>query len=320
MSTRRLRHQTSGRWKLGLALALVATLLWGTLPIALKIVVVKMEPVTVIFYRFLIASLILGWQLRRKGHLPRLTDAGRGTLLVFGIAIAGCAGNNLIFLMGLQYITPSAAQVVVQLAPAFLLLGAVAIFKESFSRTQWIGFIVLIGGLLLFFNQRLGELFTGEGDYGLGVLLIVVATVFWAAFGLAQKQLLSKYRSGSILWTIYTVGCLGLLAGANPSQILRLDWLELLVLFYCGLNTLLGYGSFGESLAHWETSRASAVVATTPLLTVGLMEIVWRIMPAYVAPEHLNAASIAGAGLVVIGSILAAVMKKRGRVLTASDG
>jgi len=299
-------HSTSGRWRLGLALALVATLLWGTLPIALKIVVRGMEPQTVVFYRFLIASLLLGVHLRRKGHIPSFKGTGAATLVLLAVAVIGCTGNNVVYLLGLQYVSPSAAQVVIQLAPMFLLVGAVVLFKERFSKTQWIGFAVLLGGLLLFFNQRLPELAAGQGDYSAGLLLIVISAVLWAGFGLAQKQLLNRYHSGSVLWTIYVAGCAGLLALARPGQIGNLDAVQLLVLAYCGLNTLLGYGSFGEALAHWEASKVSAVVATTPLITVGLMEVMARLLPGYLEPERLNLASVLGAVAVVAGSVVAA--------------
>ena len=43
-------------------------------------------------------------------------------------------------------------------------------------------------------------------------------------------------------------------------------------------------------------------------LDPALMEIVWRVMPSYVVPEHLNLASVAGAALVVAGSCVAALV------------
>jgi hypothetical protein len=56
----------------------------------------------------------------------------------------------------------------------------------------------------------------------------------------------------------------------------------------------------------WEASRVSAVIATCPLLTVGLTAAAARAAPQYVQPENLNALSVAGAALVVVGSIVAA--------------
>jgi drug/metabolite transporter (DMT)-like permease len=265
-----------------------------------------MDPQTVVFYRFLLAGLVLGFHLRHTRRLPSFRGAGNRTLLLFAAAVLGCTGNHVVYLLGLQYISPSAAQVVIQLAPMFLLLGAVLIFREAFSKSQWIGFAVLLGGLLLFFNQRVEELAGQWSGYATGVILVVISALLWSGFVLAQKQLMTRYHSGSVLWTIYVVGGVLLLPLTSPSQIGQLDWFQLLVLFYCALNTLVSYGCFGEALAHWEASKVGAVVATTPLITVALMSVAARILPDYLEPERLNFASLLGAVAVVIGSILAA--------------
>jgi len=304
-------HSTTGRWKLGLTLSLVASLLWGTLPIALKVLVANVNPKTIVFYRLFTVSLFLSVLLYRKGEWAKLKQPGISVFALFAIATAGLTGNNLVFLLGLEYISPSASQVVIQLAPMFLLTGAVLLLKEPFSRSQWLGLAVLLLGLTLFFSQRLGELETYRNEYTVGVMLVIVSAILWAAFGLSQKLLLSSYSPTLILWVISTAGGFGMLIAAKPLQINQLDGIQLLLLLYCGLNTLLSYSSFGEALVHWETSKVSAVIATTPLITVGLMEVGASLFPSYIEPENLNLPSIAGAALVVLGSILTAVGQRR---------
>ena len=304
-------HLTTGRWELGLTLSLVATLLWGTLPIALKIMVTGMNPQTIVFYRLFAVSLALSVLLYRKGEWAKLKQPGVSVLALFAIATAGLTGNNLVFLLGLKYISPSASQVVIQLAPMFLLTGAVLLLKEPFSRSQWLGFVVLLLGQTLFFSQRLGELATYRNEFTVGVILVIVSAVLWAAFGLSQKLLLSSYSPTVILWVISTAGGFGMLVTSKPLQIIQLDGMQLLLLLYCGFNTLLSYSSFGEALVHWETSKVSAVIATTPLITVGLVEVGAGLFPSYIEPDNLNLSSIAGAALVVLGSILTAVGQRR---------
>ncbi len=45
---------------IGILLALTTAMCWGALPIAMKQVLEVMEPPTVVFYRFLMASIGLG--------------------------------------------------------------------------------------------------------------------------------------------------------------------------------------------------------------------------------------------------------------------
>ena len=40
----------------------------------------------------------------------------------------------------------------------------------------------------------------------IGVLLVIVAAITWAAYALAQKQLLMHFNSQQIMWFIYVAG------------------------------------------------------------------------------------------------------------------
>lgn len=57
---------------IGILLALTTAMCWGALPIAMKQVLEVMEPSTIVFYRFLMASIGLGAILAVKRKLPPL--------------------------------------------------------------------------------------------------------------------------------------------------------------------------------------------------------------------------------------------------------
>ena len=84
--------------------------------------------------------------------------------------------------------------------------------------------------------------------------------------GSDQKQLLLKLDSSHILTAIYIFSALLLWPFAHPSRLFALDGLHWGLLAYCAINTLVAYGAFAEALAHWQASRVSAILATTPLL------------------------------------------------------
>ncbi|MDZ7638259.1 MAG: DMT family transporter [Bryobacterales bacterium] len=223
-------HVTSGRWKFGFALALATAALWGSLPIALKILLSDMQAQTVVWYRFTVAALLLGSGLAWRGKLWPARPPSRGVLCLLTIAALGFAANNVVFVMGLGYITPTAGQVVIQLAPMLLLFGGVVVFKERFGGAQIFGLVLLIGGMLLFFHERLGELLGNFTSYAFGVFLVVLAAIVWAIYALAQKQLLTSYHSPVLMWMIYASGAVLLLPFAEPSQLLALDRTQLAVL------------------------------------------------------------------------------------------
>src|SRR5690606_8804262 len=87
------------------------------------------------------------------------------------VAVLGLAFNYVLYVMGLSRLTPGTMQLMIQIAPIMLMLGSMVIFKERFGMGQVIGLVTLSLGFVLFFNQRLGELFTQLSSYTLGIVL-----------------------------------------------------------------------------------------------------------------------------------------------------
>ncbi len=296
--------------RLGLTLSLTTAVLWGLLPIALKVVLEGMDAYTITWWRFAVAMAGLGAFLAWRGRLPRLAGAGRNALALLAVATLTLIGNYVLYLVALDHATPSVTQVVIQLAPLMLLVGGVFVFREPFGRLQWAGFAVLLAGLLLFFNDRLPELARPREGLGFGVALTVAAGVSWAVYGLAQKKLHDEFSSQQVLWIIYVGAVVLMLAASRPAAILELDGLQLGMLAFCCINTLAAYGTFGEALHHWDLSRVSAVLATAPLFPIGAMWAVERLGLGLVPAEGLNALSIAGALMVVAGSMVCALVAR----------
>jgi drug/metabolite transporter (DMT)-like permease len=301
----------STNWRLGFLLSLATAALWGLLPIALKVVLEGMDALTIVWWRFAVAMAGLGVFLAWRGSLPRLRGAGRAALVLLAVATVTLVGNFVLYLVALDHATPSVTQVVIQVAPLLLLVGGVLVFREKFARAQWLGFAVLGAGLLLFFNERLPELARPAEGLGLGVALTLGAAVSWALYGLAQKELLRHFTAQQVLWMIYIGATLLLLPTASPAQVRGLDALQLGMFAFCCANTLAAYGAFVESLYFWDVSRVSAVLATAPLFTIGAMWLLEGAGLRLVAPEGLNSLSIAGALMVVGGSMACALVARR---------
>lgn len=304
-------HSTSGKWHLGLALTLVTVVLWGVLPIALKITLQALDVYTLTWFRFLVAFTIVGIYLTTKNQLPPLEKLRSTSPILMAIATLFLALNYIFFLKGLALTSPANAQVIMQLAPVFMGLGGLTIFKEKYTLTQWVGVGILTLGLCLFFNQQLKTLITAPTQYLLGCGLIVIAATVWAIYALVQKQLLKQLPSSNIMLIIYG-GCIILFTPtAVPTRILNINSLHWGALIFCCLNTVLAYGSFAEALEHWEASKISALLATTPVFTLFAAWLISWLIPNLIAPERLTLLALFGAVLVVVGSITIALGQKR---------
>ncbi|MEE4101610.1 DMT family transporter [Pseudomonas viridiflava] len=300
-------HISSGRWVYGLCLALLTALLWGILPVKLKQVLQAMDPVTVTWFRLLVSGSLLFVWLATVKRLPSFKVLGRKGKALVVLAVLGLVGNYMLYLVGLRMLSPGTTQLLIQIGPILLLISSIFLFKERFSLGQGIGLAILLIGFGLFFNQRLVELLTSLGDYTLGVLIVIMASVVWTFYGLSQKQLLTVWNSLQVMMVIYLFCALLITPWAHPAQALQLSPLQGWLLLACCLNTLVAYGAFAEALAHWEASRVSATLALTPLITLASVAIAAWLWPTYVHAEEINALGYGGALLVVLGSALTAL-------------
>lgn len=300
-------------WKLGFPLALSTAVLWGLLPIALTLALTGTDPYTLTWFRFLTAALVLGGVLAYTRGLPRLDRLKGSAAVLLVVALGGLLGNFLLFLLGLKLTTPATSQIVTQLSPLFLVLGGVVIFGERLIPMRWFGFGLLIVGMLLFFNRRLPELAHWEGAYGAGVAILMLASLVWSCYGLAQKALSHRIGAQQILVLLYAGAAIVLLPFAQPSDLWKLNALQVGMVAFCCANTVLAYGALAEAMKRWEVTRVGAVLALTPLVTIASMWVFEHSWPGLIAPERLNATSVAGALLVVCGSAVAALASRPAR-------
>ena len=300
-------NHISGRWKLGLLLALSTAIMWGVLPVALKGVMETLDPFTVTFFRFSLAGVLLTpylWATRRLTSFPTLLSLGLGGQFLLAGLLLAC--NYGLYIVGLEKTTSEAAQVMIQLAPMLLLVAGIWVFNEPFSRLQWLGVVSFVSGLGLFFNHHAGDLFVTFNDYGVGLLMVIVAAVCWAGYAIVQKFLLRQLSSQQTMLVFYVIGALVFLPFSDFAPMQDLSQWQWLLLTFCGLNTLIAYGCFAEALVHLEASRVSAIIALTPLLTVLIVQL---IPIEGIVAEPLGALSLLGALMVVYGSVTAATAK-----------
>ncbi len=303
-------HVTTGRWKLGVFLAFITALLWAAAPIALKVVLDGMGPITISWFRFTIAMTALAPYLMVKEGLPRPSEFKGFAPLLALAAIGGLCVNQIFFMTGLDRIPPGAAVVVIQSANLFFLVGGLIVFRESFGWKQMAGCAAFALGLVFFFNERIGKLVHGIDEYAIGVGFILVAALGWALYALAQKQLLNHISSLKIMLLVYAGGCACFLPLSSPKEALGLTFLQGALLLFAGLNTVVGYGCFSEALDHAPATRVSSVLASIPILSLIMSRAVAALVPGYIEPQPLNWLAVAGAFMVMMGSITAAVSSK----------
>ncbi|KAM3116057.1 DMT family transporter [Phormidesmis sp. 146-33] len=302
-------HHSSGRWQLGLGLSLTTTLLWGVLPIALTIALQSLDAYTLTWFRFVVSFSLLAIYLTAARRLPNLRSLPVQVWKLLAIATGFLALNYLLFLQGLIRTSPATGGVFNQLSSTLMGLGALVIFKERYTLLQWLGLTVLCAGMALFFQEQLRVLVSQVDRYILGGGLLVIASILWAIYALAQKQLLQRLPSSAIMLVIYGGSALLFTPIAVPQKILTLTAFQWAILLFCSLNTLVAYGAFAEALEHLDASRVSAVISLTPIVTIVSVFTLSLLFPGLKFPHQLSVLAVIGAIFVVVGSMTIAVSK-----------
>jgi drug/metabolite transporter (DMT)-like permease len=292
----------------GFFLSLTAALLWGMLPVALKELLAGMDASTIVWYRFLVAGTVLLIWLGVRGQFPNLAKVNSRIRWFLVIAAIGLSSNYYLFSFSLNFINGETSEAVIQLTTLFLIIGGVLIYKESFVGIQKVGTALIVLGLLLFFNDRLSNFVNTNNSETIGVLIVVVAAITWTVYALLQKHLLLKFSSVQILFLIYIFSTFALMPFITPTSLFQLSALQLGLLLFCCINTLVAYGCFAEALNCWDASKVSATLALAPLFTISSLKVVVLFFPNYEYSDRLGWLSILGAFLLVIGSALTALM------------
>lgn len=292
--------------------------LWGFMAIVLKLVTYDLPPLTVVWFRFLFAFLVLGlWTLfyRRSDFTIFLRPPA---MLIVAAVFLGL--NYSGFIAGIRYISPSSSQVFIQIAPVSFALSGIIIFREDVNWKHILGFLLVLSGIGLFYSEQIREL-AGTGEhFTRGMLLVLGGGLSWAVFATFQKVLVRSVPTNQLNLFIYAFCALGLLPFVSFSSLHGLPPESWIMLVYLGLNTVLAYGSLALAIKYTEATRVSVIITMNPIITFVVMWILTTMEVSWIEPESFSLLSIAGALTVLSGAILVitAGWKKKGTVAKAT--
>jgi drug/metabolite transporter (DMT)-like permease len=248
------------------------------------------EGVTVgdlLLVRFTVAAVVLLAIVRWRGGFGGLSR--RTALAAFGMGALGYAAQSASYFAALDRIDASLLTLILYVYPVLVMLGAVALRRESWSgrRSGALG-LALVGILLVLTGAA-----TDRFEW-VGALLGLVAALVYTAYILTGDRLLS----GIAPLTLATLVCCGAATTYVVATVVRggpsLDvgaaawaWLITLAL----VSTVGAIILFFAGMARVGPSVASILSVLEPVVTVGLA--------AAIFGESLSVAQLLGGGLVL---------------------
>lgn len=285
----------------GILFSISTALLWGVLPIFLKIALQGFHAGSVSWFRFLFAFLILLIILQWKDHEP--LDILRKPPWM-GILGGACLSANYYWVtLGVDLSGPSNMAVLIQTASVFLVLAGVYVFRENLTPRQIMGMVVVGSGLFLFFQDQQSRI-QETGDYYYADFLIVLAAMVWVGYMVSQKFLSRKYGAQSLNLLVYAVATFTLIGGVDWADFTSAGLIAWLSLIFCGVNTLLAYGTLAEAVKYIPLALISVIISLNPLITLLGMKVLPRIGFAELQPEPVGSLGYWGGVIAVTGVML----------------
>jgi len=270
-----------------------AVLLWGTSFMATKSAMSGFAPMTVIWLRMTLASLIV-FALRKRIPAPNY-QKGDWKILSFLCLMQPC----LYFLFegyAVSLTTSSQAGMLSALVPLLVALGAWIMLKEPMSLMGVVGLIVSIGGVI--WLSLSGEADASAPNPALGNMLEVCAMVCAALYMVVMKRLSVRYST----WWLTGMQCvagavfflpLALFNGVGSFTDIPLNaWLSVA---YLGLFVSLGaFGLYNMAMTFMSAGKAAiAINMVSPVaLVTG-----WLMLGESMTPIQLAACGVVGVGV-----------------------
>jgi drug/metabolite transporter (DMT)-like permease len=235
------------------AALLLATLIWASNSVMVKVVLREIDPLTLTWLRFLIAGLFyVPYAALTREQAPLYTWRERALLLAAGVALVPVFSLTLYW--ALIYTTVANTALVRMTEPAWVLLLGALLLKERATRRQLAGLaLALLGTLALLLLGRQPS--AGGEHHVLGMVYMVANSLAWVGYILCFKDLLRRHNVTQVTIHAALVGTAALFlltgwthaatVGRQAAAMSGLGWtlvVTMALVVTIGSNQLFSYG------------------------------------------------------------------------------
>ena len=290
----------------GISLAVLATLIWSGNFIIARGIIKVIPPVTLAFYRWLLATLILlpfswyfikpGWKIVREKWLYFFVAAATG-ISIF---------NTFVYIGGHYAEAVNLALIGTTSSPIMSVILAVIFLKERISLIRIIGMVVcLVGVLLLLIKGDLNNLLTLS--FSAGDWWVLGAAFAFAIYNTMVKKKPVSMPSIHFLFFIFLIGTI-LLLPFYISEYQHAGGFELSI----SNVTILVYLSLGASVICfllWNLAIAKLGSGRAALFG-NLIPVFSSIEAVLILGEKISWVQVVSFGIVIIGLIISNLQKR----------
>ena len=280
---------------------LVACFLWSLNPVANKVALVDIAVPQLVFMRAVFAALILFSVALFTGHNFRPKQIGWRPF-VLGILDPGL--TSLLFVTSLTVLSASNTVLIMALMPFSQTILGRMVLKEDFQSSVWIGGVLAIFGLAIFF---IGEDFNGSESLWGNALLLTVFCLMAVSQLLTRKIMISEIPTilvtTSQMFSAATVLLIYLLIFGDLDSPLQASSGTIMTLVYLVFSMAIPFFLYNQAMRHIPVGMASLLLVL--IIPFGFL------FAAIFLGEEITLLKSSGAMLVMIGVALPQILQSR---------
>jgi drug/metabolite transporter (DMT)-like permease len=282
------------------ALLVLTMAVWGGSWVSAKIVVAIAPPLTVGFFRFLIASVLFIPIILANRHSRKTPYTKHDILMFFLLGLTGIFGYGILFLTGEQFTTAAQGAIIAGINPTSVSIFAHVVHKERLQpRWRYAGFVMSFLGVI--FVVGVQSLLDFDPLHLLGNLIILCAMLMWGLYSTLGKTAMKtvsslQATSGGVFFgaLLFGLGAVTNQFWLLPAMMNPVFWLN--VFFMGAFVTVLGFFCYFLAIKNLGATRSSAFISLVPVFGT--------IFSALILHEVVYWTFVVGIALVASGILL----------------
>lgn len=263
--------------------------IWAGSFIFIKFGISDISPLSLSFWRFIVATPLLIPFISRRPSLREIP----------GFVILGVSGVSLLYYLqftALLYTTPTNTSILINTAVIFIAAFSAIFFNERLKFQQYLGILVAFVGIVLVISD--GRL-SVSGESFKGDVMMIANGLLWAIYTVYGKKFMDKYSAIEIVFWSFVFGVVTLapfvvITGLDIPSV-PLTWVS--VLYLSVLCSGFAYVVWYRAVERLGAAKTSVFIYLIPLITA--------IFSATILGKVITAFKAVGGFLTIVGLYMA---------------
>ena len=268
---------------------------WALVFPFIKIALEELSPVNLTIMRLLVVCIVfLILLIVKPNKFSKIQK--KDIIPIFLVGFLGIILYHFGLNYGEQYISASAASVIIATIPIFVVILAAIFLKEKITLKIVLGVLLSLVGVVVISTVGRSDTLL-EIKYISGALAVILAAALGAGYTVAGKKMLQRYSALSLTVYVCLLGSLGLIPFISSSLFEEVAAMSLtgwsVVIFLGVFPTVIGYVLWYVALEIKSASEISVYLYFVPVLSTIISYILFR--------DEITWLFVFGGALVILG-------------------